>query len=103
MATPIVNRANPRLMLHIDWGSDRPMGLMGLYVRRIGEPTDFAVYAPVDERGGEILFQFDELLFVRAQGVYEGRLMVGANQYAVVRFAYRDDVRVVYVGNPDYV
>lgn len=98
-----INRESPRVQVTMDWGSGRPDGLITLFVRRVGDPQDFAAYPPIEENGGNLLFQFDELLFVRPQGRYAGRLVVGATEYAEVELEYRDTVRVLAVENYDNV
>lgn len=103
MRRQIINRRSPRVRLTMEWGSSRPLGLIGLYMRRVGDPEEFAVYTPIQEDGAELLFQFDELLFVRPQGRYVGRLLVGATYYASIQIEYRDAVHVLAVENADHV
>lgn len=99
MRRKIINRENPRLRVVMDWGSSRPLGMIALFVRRVGDVADFAAYPPIEENGSELLFQFDELLFVRRQGRYVGRLLVGATHFVDIELEYRDRVQVLAVEN----
>lgn len=92
-----ISRCKPRVTVTMGWGCDAPQGEIGLYMKRVGEPVEFAVYAPIEIMGSQLTFQFDELLFTKKQGIYEGRLMVGADTRAKLHFAYRDEDTVVEV------
>lgn len=87
---PLISPCSPRVVVTMDWGCDAPMGEIGLYMQRVGEPVAFAVYAPIDIMGSQLTFQFDDLLFSKKQGRYEGKLMVGTEIKATLKFEYRD-------------
>jgi hypothetical protein len=99
MHIPVISRESPRIRMTVDWGEGRPLGAIGLYVKRIGEPQEFAVYPPLDEKGGILEFQFDELLFVKKKGRFLGDLKIGANSYGKVELEYRDDIKILNVEN----
>lgn len=103
MRPPIINRDAPRVQVSVDWGTGRPAGDIVLLMRRVGDPENFAAYAPIEEYGGNITFQFDELLFVRPQGRYRGTLVVGALEYTQIDVEYSDKIKVVSVENPNHV
>jgi hypothetical protein len=92
-----ISRCEPRITITMSWGCDAPLGAINLYMKRVGEPQDFAVYPPIDIRGSVLTFQFDELLFQKLQGRYEGRLVVGTQEYKRLHFEYRDNVEVLNV------
>lgn len=94
-----ISRCEPRITITMSWGCDAPPGEINLYMKRVGEPQEFAVYPPIDMQGGILTFQFDELLFQKLQGRYEGRLVVGARTYSTLHFEYRDVVKVLDVEN----
>lgn len=87
---PIVNRASPRLVVTVHFGTQGQQGTMELYVQRVGEPAEFAVYEPIQVTGGTAIFQFDELLFTKEQGRFEGRLVVGVEPFGCFQFVYDD-------------
>lgn len=97
--TPIqyINRDSPRVTIVMQWGNVAPQGEILLYVRRVGDPAEFAVYPPIAVSGSELLFQFDDLLFIRKQGRYEGRLVIGASNYGSVQLEYSDPTRILSV------
>lgn len=92
-----VNRANPRISVTMDFGTEGQRGTIEMYVRRVGEPAEFAVYEPIEVTGSVALFQFDELLFTKQQGRYEGRLVVGADGYGCFHFIYDDAHGIVNI------
>lgn len=94
-----ISRCAPRIMVTMGWGCDVPQGEIGLYMKRTGEPVEFAVYSPIEIEGSQLTFQFDDLLFSKKKGVYEGRLMVGATQRGKLHFMYTDDTQVLGVEN----
>ena len=93
-----ISRCEPRITVTMGWGCDPPMGQMALYMSRVGDPVEFAMYPPIDVQGSILTFEFDELLFMRPQGRYAGRLVVGAQEYANLHFEYRDVTKVLAVG-----
>lgn len=94
-----ISRCEPRVTITMSWGCDAPPGQINLYMKRVGDPAEFAVYPPIDIRGSVLTFQFDELLFQKLQGRYEGRLVVGVQEYSRLHFEYRDEVKVLDVEN----
>lgn len=92
-----ISRDNPRITIVIHWGDVPPKGEILLYMRRVGEPAEFAVYPPLTENGGELTFQFDELLFVKKQGRYEGRLVIGAGEFGRIQVEYADTTYILGV------
>lgn len=94
-----ISPCQPRVTVTMGWGCDAPEGEIALYMKRVGDPTEFASYPPISVEGSKLLFQFDDLLFTREQGRYEGRLVVGAREYARLQFEYRDTVSVIAVEN----
>jgi hypothetical protein len=92
-----ISRCEPRIKVTMKWGCDVPQGQIALYMKRVGEPVEFASYAPIDIQGSQLTFQFDELLFSKKQGRYEGRLMVGVDLKATLHFEYRDNSSVMEV------
>lgn len=99
MRLACITKCSPRLRVVVDWGCNTPEGLTEMYVRRVGDNLEFAAYTPLEVDGGEILFELDDLLFSRATGVYEGRILVGGVQRVVIRFWYTDLVIVRRVEN----
>lgn len=94
-----ISPCSPRITVTMNWGCDAPEGEIGLYMKRAGEPVEFAVYAPIEIQGSQLTFQFDDLLFSKKQGIYQGRLMVGVDLYGTLHFNYRNDSTVVEVRN----
>lgn len=95
-----VNRNNPRLQVVIDWDGNTPPGITTLFVSRVGG-AEFAVYEPIEVRGGEYTFVFDELLFSHIEGRYQGRLVVGVQERALIQFNYLTNQHIVDVRNPN--
>lgn len=94
-----VNRAEPRIQITLATCGVRPVGVTNLYMKRVGDVQDFAVYAPLEILGDVYTFQFDELLFSKLQGRYEGRLFIGATKVATVFLEYKDITKVVAMEN----
>lgn len=103
LSTPCVKltQQSPRISVIMSWGGDQPEGEFRLYVRRMGEADDFAYYPAIEVKGGEAVFQLDELLFAKGIGRYEGRLLVGIVQYAIVQIDYRATNTLIAVENPN--
>lgn len=81
-----ISSCAPRVQVTMGWGCDAPQGSINLYMKRVGEPAEFAAYPPISVEGSVLLFQFDDLLFTQAAGRYEGRLVVGAREYRKLHF-----------------
>ena len=97
---PLVSPANPVLTVTvegIDLTTVDGTGLTGLYVRRVGETEDYVMYPVLEERGQQLSFAFDYLLFDRPGGRYTGRLVYKGVDIAVIDFVY-DRRRVNLVG-----
>lgn len=92
-----ISRDSPRIKVILHWADVRPAGEILLYMRRVGEPAEFAAYPPLAVSGGELTFMFDDLLFVKKQGRYEGRLVVGAGEYGRVQVEYADTTFILGV------
>lgn len=71
-----------------------------MYVKRVGEPTEFAAYPPLEIKGDQLLFEFDELLFSKDTGRYAGRLTIGGEDYSTVYLEYVRPYGVTAVENP---
>ena len=95
-----VDPCNPRIKITLGWGCNTDAGLINLYMRRAGSPADFAVYPPLSVNGGELVFQFDDLLWVQAQGRFEGKLIIGAREIRRLQFEYRTVTDVISMENP---
>lgn len=97
--TPIVHvsRDSPRITVTMKWSDIQPQGQILLYMKRVGERAEFAAYPPLGVNGSELLFEFDDLLFVKKQGRYEGRLMIGPTDYGRVQVQYEDNTRILAV------
>lgn len=96
-----VSPCSPRITITMGWGCDVPAGQIGLYMKRMGSPAEFAVYPPTDISGSVLTFQFDDLLFTQEQGRYEGRLVVGDRTIRSLQFEYYDPDTVLSVENPN--
>lgn len=94
-----ISRCAPRVKVTMGWGCDEPLGSITMYMKRVGEPAEFAAYPPISVEGSELLFQFDELLFSRLPGRYEGRLTVGAREYKRLHFEMVHDDKILSVGS----
>lgn len=99
MRLACITKCSPRLRVVVDWGCTPPEGITEMYVRRVGDAVEFAAYPPLEVDGGEILFEFDDLLFSRAVGLYEGRILIGGVVKTVIQFWYTDRVIVRRVEN----
>lgn len=94
-----INRAEPRIQMTLDACGAIPIGIANLYMRRVGDEQDFAIYAPIEISGTTYVFQFDELLFSKLQGRYKGRLLIGVVEAATIYLEYRDTLKVVDLEN----
>lgn len=99
--TPIktITRDSPRITILMQWADIPPQGEILLYMKRVGEPADFAVYPPLEVKGSELTFMFDDLLFIKKQGRYEGRLVIGAGEYGRIQVEYTDITHILGVEN----
>lgn len=97
--TPIkvISRDNPRIIIVMQWSDIPPPGEILLYMKRMGEPAEFAAYPPLQVKGSELTFQFDDLLFIKKQGRYEGRLVIGAGEYGRIQVQYSDPTHILTV------
>lgn len=94
-----VTQEAPRITVVMSWGSDIPQGEFRLYMRRLGEQDEFAYYPAIEVKGGEIIFQLDDLLFSKGIGRYEGRLVINDVEYARLQVDYRTSNTLVAVEN----
>lgn len=92
-----ISPCSPRVTITVAWGCDVPLGSIGLYMKRAGSPTEFAIYPPLSIDGSKLLFEFDELLWVQPQGRFIGRLVVGDREFSKIQFEYRDEPKVIAV------
>lgn len=92
LGTVRIGRCSPRVSINMAHGCDGVIGEVALFMKRVGEPDEFAVYAPLELTGTLMLFQFDDLLFDRAEGRYEGRLSIAGIDRGVFQFEYRETV-----------
>ncbi|MES2704848.1 MAG: hypothetical protein V4649_19590 [Bacteroidota bacterium] len=96
-----VTQQLPRVSVTMSWGGPKPVGEYRLYVKRVGDIEEFAYYPAIEVKGGEAIFQLDDLLFVKGTGRYEGRLVVNTVTYATVQIEYRATNTLVSVENPN--
>lgn len=94
-----IARNNARIKLYMSWSDPKPQGEIRLYIRRFGDASDFAYYIPLSEKGGELSFEFDELLFSRPEGRYRGMLKVGNSEYAYIQLQYVNGTKLVGASN----
>lgn len=99
MRLTAISPCNPRVQVTMTWGCSAPLGQIAMYMRRVGEPGEFAAYPPIDIQGDVLTFQFDDLLFNKEQGRYRGRIVVGAKDFGVVDFDYLNQSAIVAVEN----
>lgn len=92
-----ISPCSPRVAITMGWGCDVPQGEIALYMKRVGDLAEFAMYPPIEVAGNVLTFEFDDLLFTKLQGRYAGRLVVGAQEYANLHFEYRDTATVIGV------
>ncbi len=95
----IITYESPRVTVTMTWGSIVPEGEYRLFMRRVGEIEEFAYYPAIQVAGGEITFQFDNLLFSKGTGRYEGRLVVNLQEYVRMQFDYQASNKLVSVEN----
>jgi hypothetical protein len=95
---PKVDRNNPRIYVNMQW-AEEPAGVITLWVRRMGEPDEFAYYPALEVWGGRITFQFDELVFEKLPGRFKGRLLVAGIHKADIEFDYVSADKVLSVEN----
>jgi hypothetical protein len=67
---------------------------VALQIRRVGEPTDFASYAPINIVANVLTFQFDSYLFGSPYGRYEGTLVFNNIPYASLQFEFVSTVSI---------
>lgn len=95
-----ISKCAPRVTVTMQWDCEgQPLGAIALYMRRVGEPMEFAAYPPIQVTGGQMLFQFDDLLFSKEPGRYEGRLKVAGQEYATIHFEYYNSYKLVSAEN----
>lgn len=93
---PVVTRENPRITVTMQW-AEQPEGEISLWMRRVGDPVEFAYYPALQVWGNQVMFQFDELLFVKQPGRYLGRLLLAGNHIADIEVQYEATTKVVDV------
>ena len=99
--TPI-SRCSPRVKVVKQWECVTPdIQPINLYLQRVGEPQEFAVYSPIDVQGGVMLFQFDELLFSKPEGRYKARLVIGSKEVDTLYFTYTNLCAPAYMESVD--
>lgn len=89
----------PRITITLSWGCDAPDGQILLYMKRAGDATEFASYAPLSIEGSVLTFEFDDLLWVQPYGRFIGRLVIGAQEIQCLSFEYVGDITVAGVQN----
>lgn len=94
-----ISKARPRVKITVRWGFGEPQGEILLFLRRAGDNLEFAAYPPLEVNGGELLFQFDDMLFARKYGRYEGRFTVGGRTRTTIHLEYVDDERIISAEN----
>lgn len=94
-----ISRARPRIKLTIQWGFDEPQGQILLFMKRVGDQLEFAAYPPIEVNGGEVLFEFDDMLFARKYGRYEGRFTVGGVDRTRIHLEYVSDEKILSAEN----
>lgn len=94
-----ISKCAPRVTITMQWNCEEPVGDIALYMRRVGEPMEFAAYPPIQVNGGQMLFQFDDLLFSKEPGRYEGRLKVAGQEYTSIQFEYYNSYKLVSAEN----
>ena len=94
-----VSPSKPRIKITLSWGCDASDGQILLYMKRTGDATEFAAYAPLDIQGSILTFEFDELLWVQPYGRFTGRLVVGTQEIQCLSFEYSGDITVMGVQN----
>lgn len=95
----VISRCQPRAVVNMNWGCEEPEGQITLFVKRMGDEEEFAFYPALEVTGGRIVFQFDELLFARKPGRFEGRLLLAGNEQARVQLEYVDDRGLINAEN----
>lgn len=93
-----VSKENPRIRVNMSFASE-PEGGISLYMKRAGEAAEFAVYFPLEVKGGEVTFQLDDLVWVRTQGRYVGRLTVGEITYGTLDIEWKDQTVMLSAEN----
>jgi hypothetical protein len=68
-------------------------------MKRAGDATEFASYAPLDIQGSILTFEFDDLLWAQPYGRFVGRLVVGTQEIQCLSFEYSGDIIVTGVQN----
>lgn len=94
----IVTREAPRIYVNMEW-EETPEGEISLWMKRAGDPTEFAYYPALEVWGNRLTFQFDDILFSKPPGRYVCRLLVAGVHKANVEIEYRSTTKVVSVEN----
>lgn len=94
-----ISKGRPRIKLTIQWGYDEPQGQLLLFLRRAGDELEFAAYPPLEVNGGEITWQFDDMLFARKYGRYDGRFTVGGIDRTTLSLEYVSDEKIISAEN----
>lgn len=90
----LVSTTAPRLSVQAVPRSDVVLADVLLLIRRVGDPADFASYAPISVVGSVLVFQFDALLFDGLYGRYAGTLSYLGTPYASLQFQFVSDVSI---------
>lgn len=90
----LVSTTAPRLSVQVIPRSDVVLAGVSLLIRRVGDPADFASYAPISIVGNVLVFQFDALLFDGLYGRYAGTLTYLGTPYASLQFQFVPDASI---------
>ena len=90
-----ISRCAPRAVVNVNWGCEGPDGEIVMYVKRVGEPDEFAYYPALEVAGGKVVFQFDELLFSKPVGRFQGRILVAGALMGTVQLEYVSDKAII--------
>lgn len=92
---PIITPTSPILTLHVknmDLADVLSVGETALYIKRTGDYAEYAKYYPFEERGNRLSFAFDNVLFARPTGRFEGRLVYKGVTLETTQFIYKANV-----------
>lgn len=101
---PVVSEANPILTVYVkgmELADVSSVGETALYIKRIGDLAEYAKYYPFEERKNQLTFAFDDVLFDRPGGRYEGRLVYKGVEVQLITFIY--EAKKVYLTGQTHV